>query len=95
MLERFEEFEKMEKLQLPSTMSQLSDSNKATLIGFYKPLLEEPRPSIVVQTICLYLLDHEAFYQLCEKMVKRSLRKGIPSFFRSIRPLFTLQPYKV
>ena len=88
-------FEKMDKMELLSTSGECSDVEKTTLLSFYEPLLAEARPSHAVQTICLYLFENEAFETLVRKLIKRAIRKGIPSFFRSIRPLLTLQKEKV
>ena len=82
-------------MELLSTSGSCSNEEKATLLSFYEPLLAEARPSHAVQTICLYLFEEEAFETLARKLIQRAIRKGLPSFFRSIQPLITLQREKV
>lgn len=95
LLNRFDQFETMKKMELLSTSGTCSEAEVETLLAYYQPLLEQARPSQAVQTICLYLLQGPAFEGLASKLIKRAIRKGIPSFFRSIRPLLTLQQTKV
>ena len=39
--------------------------------------------------------EMKEFECMCEKMVKESVRKGIPSFFKSVKPLMISHPEKV
>ena len=95
MLNCFEEYEKLDKIQLLSTTRVLTKSQVKILLDYYQPCLSQPHPSQAVQTIMLYLLSGEEFDTLYKKQAIRAIRKGIPSFFRSIRSVLNLQPEKV
>ena len=95
MLNCFEEYEKLDKIQLLSTTRVFTKSQVKILLDYYQPCLSQPYPSQAVQTIMLYLLSGEEFASLYKKQAIRAIRKGIPSFFRSSRSVLNLQPEKV
>lgn len=85
----------MDKMELLSTTRVLSEEDSAILRSFYQSQMSRPHPSQAVRSILLHLLKGDEFVTLYTSMCKNAVRKGVPSFFRSIRSVFRVQPEKV
>ena len=102
----FSHYHTFTHLSLPSQQS-LSSEQHAELKKMYLQLQTQYPRSKAIQYIMLNLLankDHmmdgneqemKEFECMCEKMVKESIRKGIPSFFKSVKPVVINHAEKV
>ena len=82
-------------IALPSSSLSLSSSQRETLLALYRQLAEAYPKSNAIQYIQLYLLEGDAFNDLCSAMTERAVRKGIPSFFNTLETVFDRSPEKV
>lgn len=82
-------------MELLSTTRVLSEEDSGILLSFYQSQMNQSHPSQAVRSVLLHLLKGEEFTSLYTSMCKNAVRKGVPSFFRSIRSVFRIQSEKV
>ena len=86
-LKCWDQFDTYKNMQLPSTSPSLSDDQRAVLCDLYSHLKQVHPRCNAISYIELQFLQGEAFEELLNTMVKKAVRKGIPSFFNSLRGL--------
>ena len=103
LLNCFARYQSFTHLDLPSssTTHPLTEEQRKELRKMYMELQKVYPKSKAIQYILLNLAtvsandEENGFEVLCEKMVKEAIRKGIPSFFKSIKPLMMREKEKV
>lgn len=73
--------------------SPLTDEEEEAVCTFFDELLSDHPRSDALQRIPLYFVTGKRFQRLLDTYLRTRLRKGIPSLFRMMRPLY-LQPGK-
>ena len=94
-LDLFDRYDSFAHIALPSSSLSLSFSQREILLALYRHLAEAYPKSNAIQYIQLYLLEGDAFNDLCSAMTERAVRKGIPSFFNTLETVFDRSPEKV
>ena len=104
-LRDFASFDRLTRLQLPSTSLDLSPEQMQRLRAFHDALFAKLPTCPPLRYVQLHLRDEAEFAPLCSEMIveasrselERSLRdrRGVPSFFRSLRPLLVKSQRKV
>lgn len=94
-LDLFDRYDSFTHVALPSSSLPLSSSQHDALLALYSQLAETYPKSNAIQYIQLYLLEGDAFSDLCSMMTERAVRKGIPSFFNTLQTVFDRSPEKV
>lgn len=80
---------------LPSFTQSLSNEEKNQLLQAYKELLTQYPKSIYLPLLLLNLMEEEEYCIFLKQQVYKAIRKGIPSFFHSLLPLFQHTPEKL
>ena len=91
----WDQFDSYKTMQLPSTVLALSEAQRTLLGDLYTHLKKEHPRCNAISYIQLQFLQGEAFEALLDAMLKKAVRKGIPSFFNSLRGLFQREPEKI
>lgn len=66
----------------------LTAEDEDAVIEFFDGLTKDHPKSDSLEQLCLYFLSGDRFLKRCDNYLRKRLRKGIPSLFRMIRPLY-------
>ena len=94
-LNQFASFSSLQKLELLSTTGTLTEEQRETLQSLYKDLALQYPQSTAIQLIHLNLMNETDFATACNALIIKAIRKGIPSFFKSLRGMFVRSPSRV
>ncbi|KAK8790969.1 hypothetical protein WA158_005600 [Blastocystis sp. Blastoise] len=73
--------------ELPSTTLTLTEQQRSSLISMYLSLISRLPRAHAPKTILLYIYTDDAFINHIQPILRKAVRKGIPSFLNSIKPL--------
>ena len=93
LLQCFDRFDAFTGNETPST-GACSQEQRALLLPCYLALQREFPRSLVVPQILLYVLEGADFEARVASELRRAVRKGVPSFFNTLKPLCRAQPDK-
>ena len=93
LLQCFDRFDAFTGNETPST-GACSQEQRALLLPCYLALQRELPRSLVVPQILLYVLEGADFEARVASELRRAVRKGVPSFFNTLKPLCRAQPDK-
>jgi peptide alpha-N-acetyltransferase len=66
----------------------LTEEEEDAVLEFFDGLISDHPRSDTLERLSLYFLFGERFLRRCDAYLRKRLRKGIPSLFRMIRPLY-------
>merc|ERR1719331_846663 len=66
----------------------LTEEEEDAVLEFFDGLISEHPKSDSLERLSLYFLSGDRFLRRCDAYLRKRLRKGIPSLFRMIRPLY-------
>ena len=93
LLQCFDRFDSFTDNETPST-SACSSEQRALLLSCYLALQQQFPCSLVVPQILLYVLEGADFEARVTSELQRAVRKGVPSFFNTLKPLCRARPDK-
>ena len=94
-MDQFALFSSLQRLELISSTQSLSEEQRMNLRTLYDELALQYPHSNAIQYIRLELLNDTEFRVACDRLVLKAIRKGIPSFFTSMKGLCKRQPSRV
>jgi peptide alpha-N-acetyltransferase len=68
--------------------TDLTVEEEEAVVEFFDGLMRDHPKSDSLERLLLYFLSGERFKKRCDTYLRKRLRKGIPSLFRMIRPLY-------
>jgi len=69
-------------------LTSLTVEEEEAVMVFFDGLMSDHPRSDSLERLLLYFLSGERFLRRCDSYLRKRLRKGIPSLFRMIRPLY-------
>jgi len=76
------------RLDSYTPLTELTVEEEEAVMEFFKGLQSDHPKSDSLERLELYFLSGERFAKRCDPYLRKRIRKGIPSLFRMIRPLY-------